>query len=153
MNKPLTMAAVFLLIISASPFNSLSVGAQNKRTRFDPSGAFWISGEPPAEFSDFSSINLNMRNLRRLPTTGLQLNDGTSFRFRTVVVKQNNFTFTTETKRGLSYGFAGKFLKGGDFAATWMGEETPVLEGTLTRFKDGKKVADAKMKFIYFGGT
>ena len=150
MNKSRTIAAMVLLAIAAS----LSVSAQNKRTtRFDPSGAFWISGEPPAEFSDFSSINLNMRNLRRLPTTGLQLNDGTSFRFRTVVVKQSNFTFTTDIKRGLSYSFAGKFLKGGDFAATWQGEETPVLEGTLTKFKEGKKVADAKLKFIYFGGT
>ena len=150
MNKTLTTVAFLLLIVATS----VSVTAQNKRTRFDPSGAFWISGEPPAEFSDFSSINLNMRNLRRLPTTGLQLNDGTSFRFKTVVVKQNNFTFTTDVKRGLSYSFAGKFLKGGDFAATWNGDdETPVLEGTLTRFKDGKKVADAKLKFTYFGGT
>src|SRR6476619_6816056 len=100
MNKALTIVGVVvLLMISAS----LSISSQNnRRTRFDPSGAFWISGEPPAEFSDFSSINLNMQNLRRLPTTGLQLNDGTSFRFRTVVVKQNNFTFTTDTKRGLS---------------------------------------------------
>src|SRR5829696_8017380 len=104
MSRPLTTVAVVLLMIAAS----LPATAQNKRTRFDPSGAFWISGEPAAEFSDFSSINLNMRNLKRLPTTGLQLNDGTSFRFRTVVVKQNNFIFTTDTKRGVSYNFAGR---------------------------------------------
>lgn len=124
-----------------------------KKARFDPSGAFWIEGEPPADFSDFSGINLNMRQLRRLPTSGLQLNDGTSFRFRNVIVKQSNFTFTTVTLKGVYYTFSGKFLKGGDFAATWQGEETPVLEGTLTKFKAGKKVADAKLKFIYFGGT
>ena len=129
-----------------------SVSAQQK-SRFDPSGAFWVEGEPPAGFSDFSAINLNMRQLRRLPTSGLQLNDGTSFRFRTVIVKQSNFTFTTVTLKGVYYTFSGKFLKGGDFAATWQGEETPVLEGTLTKFKAGKKVADAKLKFIYFGGT
>jgi len=121
--------------------------------RFDPSGSFWLEGEPPAEFTDFSAINLNQRRLRRLPATGLQLSNGTSFRFRTVTVKQNNFTFNTVVVGGVSYTFAGKFLKGGDFAATWMGEETPVLEGVLTKFKDGKKVADAKLKFIYFGGT
>lgn len=125
--------------------------AQSKR--FDPSGAFWISGEPPAGFADFSAINLNMRHLRRLPTSGLQLNDGTSFRFRTITVKQNNFTFSTVIVRGVSYSFTGKFLKGGDFAATWMGEEEPVLEGVLTKFKAGKKVAEEKLKFIYFGGT
>lgn len=129
-----------------------SAPAQQK-SRFDPSGAFWVEGEPPADFSDFSAINLNMRQLRRLPTSGVQLNDGTSFRFRTVIVKQSNFTFTTATLKGVYYTFSGRFLKGGDFAATWQGEETPVLEGTLTKFKAGKKVADAKLKFIYFGGT
>ena len=150
MNKLLTIVAVVLLMISASLFVS---GQKKPAARFDPNGSFWISGKPPAEFSDFSAINLNTRNLRRLPKTGLQLNDGTTFRFRTLVVKQSNFSFTTDTKRGLSYSFAGKFLKGGDFAMTWSGEETPVLEGTLTKFKDGQKVADAQLKFTYFGGT
>src|SRR5687768_5020615 len=87
-----------------------SVSAQQK-SRFDPSGAFWVEGEPPAGFSDFSAINLNMRQLRRLPTSGLQLNDGTSFRFRTVIVKQSNFTFTTVTLKGVYYTFSGKFLR------------------------------------------
>ncbi len=131
----------------------ISTPAQTKKSRFDPSGAFWISDEPAADFSDFSAINLNMRQLRRLPTSGLQLNNGISFLFETVVVKQTNFTFTTVTVKGLYYTFSGKFLKGGDFPATWQGEETPVLEGTLTKFKDGKQVAEAKLKFIYFGGT
>lgn len=145
MKRP--FVAMFILLTTA-----LVVAGQAKQ-RFDPSGAFWIDGQPPAEFADFSGINLNMRQLRRLPTSGVQLNDGTQFRFRTITVKQNNFTFTTVTVRGVSYSFAGKFLKGGDFAATWMGEETPVLEGVLTKLKGGKKVAEEKLKFIYFGGT
>jgi len=148
MIKRLTVVVMILLVVGM-----LTAAPAQKAARFDPSGAFWISGEPPSDFSDFSSINLNMRQLRRLPTSGLQLNDGSSFRFRNVVIKQSNFTFTTVTLKGVYYTFSGKFLKGGDFAATWQGEETPVLEGTLTRFKAGKKVADAKLKFIYFGGT
>jgi len=149
MNRRVITVLIGVLLLT----NSISTAAQTKKSPFDPSGAFWISGEPPAEFSDFSAINLNMRQLRRLPTSGLQLNDGTAFRFKTVVVKQTNFTFTTVTVKGLYYTFSGKFLKGGDFAATWQGEETPVLEGTLTKFKDGKQVAEAKLKFTYFGGT
>ena len=149
MNRRVITVLIGVLFLT----NSISTAAQTKKSRFDPSGAFWISGEPPADFSDLSAINLNMRQLRRLPTSGLQLNDGTSFRFKTVVVKQTNFTFTTVTVKGLYYTFSGKFLKGGDFAATWQGEETPVLQGTLTKFKDGKQVAEAKLKFIYFGGT
>ena len=148
MNKRLTVVAMVLVMIG-----TWAAASAQKKARFDPSGSFWVSGETPADFSDFSAINVNMRQLRRLPTSGLQLNDGASFRFRNVVVKQNNFTFTTVTLKGVYYTFSGKFLKGGDFAATWQGEETPVLEGTLTRFKAGKKVADAKLKFIYFGGT
>ena len=142
-----------IAILSLLIATSMLIAGQTKRSRFDPSGAFWIQGEPPNEFSDFSAINLNMRRLRRLPSSGVQLNNGTSFRFKDVVVKQNNFTFTTVTARNVSYSFSGKFLKGGDFAATWMGEETPVLEGVLTKFRAGKKVAEAKLKFIYFGGT
>lgn len=145
------LIAVFLILTTA--LVAAGQTPSQAKERFDPSGAFWIAGEPPTEFSDFSGINLNMRHLRRLPTSGVQLNDGAAFRFRTVTVKQNNFTFTTVTLRGVSYSFAGKFLKGGDFAATWMGEETPVLEGVLTKFKGGKKIAEEKLKFIYFGGT
>jgi hypothetical protein len=149
MNSRITAVAIGVLLLASW----VSTPGQARKTRFDPSGAFWISGEPPADFSDFSAINLNMRQLRRLPTSGLQLNEGTSFRFKTVVVKQTSFTFTTVTLKGVYYTFSGKFLKGGDFAATWQGEETPVLEGTLTKFKDGKQVAEARLKFIYFGGT
>jgi hypothetical protein len=148
MRKSILVVSIVALLLA----NWSAVPGQT-RSRFDPSGAFWISGEPPADFSDFSAINLNIRQLRRLPTSGLQLNDGTAFRFKTVVAKQSSFTFTTVTLKGVYYTFSGKFLKGGDFAATWQGEEDPVLEGTLTKFKDGKKAADAKLKFIYFGGT
>ena len=149
MNRRLMVFATLLVLVATWT----SAPGQTKKSRFDPSGAFWISGDPPEHFSDFSAINLNMRQLRRLPTSGLQLNDGTSFRFRNIVVKQNDFTFTTVRLKSVYYTFSGRFLKGGDFAATWQGEETPVLEGTLTKFKDGKKVGDAKLKFIYFGGT
>ena len=149
MSKRLTVVAMLALLAASW----ISVPGQAKKARFDPSGSYWISGEPPADFSDFSAINLNMRQLRRLPTSGLELNNGTRFRFQTISVKQSNFTFTTATVKGIYYTFSGKFLKGGDFAANWQGEETLVLEGTLTKFKAGKQAAEAKLKFIYFGGT
>ena len=128
MNKRLTVFAMVALLVATWT----SAPGQTRKSRFDPSGAFWISGDPPADFSDFSAINLNMRQLRRLPTSGLQLNDGTSFRFRNIVVKQNNFTFTTVTLKSVYYTFSGRFLKGGDFASTWMtgtGEFTAYWSG------------------------
>lgn len=123
------------------------------RARFDPDGSFWIHEQPPTEFSELSAINLNAKKLRRLPAQGLQITNGTNYRFKTATIKRNNFTFTTVALKGISYSFSGKFLKGGNFAATALNDEVPVLEGTISRYRDGKKVAEAKLKFIYFGGT
>ena len=107
------LIAIFLVlaivVVAAGQANKGQANKGQANQRFDPSGAFWISGEPPADFSDFSGINLNMRQLRRLPTSGVQLNDGTSFRFRSIVVKQNNFAFTTATLRGIYYTFSESF--------------------------------------------
>ena len=140
--------SVFLLL-------SLTITAFSQRARFDPDGSFWLHESTPApnEFSDFSGINLNSKRLRRLPSPGLQLNNGATYRFKTLNVKRDNFTFTTMSIRGVSYSFAGKFLKGGVYASGILDDETPVLEGTLIKFRDGKKVAEANLKFVYFGGT
>ena len=140
--------SIFLLLSLTSPTVS-------QNTRFDPDGSFWLQdgATPPNEFSDFSAINLNAKKLRRLPSPGLQLINGTTYRFKTLTVKRDNFTFTTITLRGVSYSFTGNFLKGGVYASGILDDDTPVLEGTLTKFRGGKKVAEANLKFVYFGGT
>jgi hypothetical protein len=107
----------------------------------------------PNEFSEFGGINLNAKRSRRLPSPGLQLVDGKTYRFKTLIVKRDNFTFTTVALGGVSYSFSGKFLRGGVFGAGDLDDETPVLEGTLTKYRGGKKLAEAKLKFVYFGGT
>ena len=143
--------AIFLLSLCMFAAN-VSVHAQ-KNARFDPDGAFWIIGDHGDGFSDFGGINLNAKRLRRLPPSGVQINDGKTFRFKTLNVKRDNFTFTTVSIGVVSYSFAGKFLQGGVFAATDLSDERPVLEGVLRKHKAGKKVAEAKLKFMYFGGT
>lgn len=141
--------SIFLLLcLAAAP-----AFTQRKTTaRFDPDGTFWIHGDKPANFSDFDSINLNAKRLRYLNAPGV-MSGTTRYRYKTLVVKRDNFTFTTMTVRGVYFAFSGKFLKGGVYGAGDLDEETPVLEGTLTRFSDGKKVAEANLKFTYFGGT
>lgn len=146
------LISIFLLLclIAAPAFTQRKTSA-----RFDPDGSFWLQGDkkPSAEFSDFSAINLNARRLRHLPSPGLQLINGTTYRYKTLTVRRDNFTFTTMTVRGVFYTFSGKFLKGGVYGAGNLDDQTPVLEGTLTKFRDGKKVAEANLKFVYFGGT
>jgi len=143
--KPLLAS---LLVLAAFP-----AFAQKNTARFDPDGAFWIIGQPPNEFSEFGAINLNAKRSRQLPIQGFELRTGKRLRFKSVTVKRDNFTFTTITLGGVSYSFSGKFLKGGVYSAGELDDETPVLEGTLTKFRGGQKVAEAKVKFSYFGGT
>ena len=145
MVKKTFFAGLLLLSLMTVPIFS--------QERFDPDGSFWIHGQPPNDFSDFGGINLNAKRSRQLPQPGLETNNGKRYRFKTLSVKQERFTFTTMTVAGVSYSFSGRFLKGGNYSSGTLDDETPVLEGTLTKFRGGKKVAEAKLKFVYFGGT
>jgi len=155
---PLRPGVSILLLLSSllilPGLGALPTLSQTKRvSTFDPDGAFWILGDQPTEFSEFGGINLNARKLRRLPPAGLQLNDGTNYRFQTLTVKRNKLAFTTINRRGVYYTFSGRFLRGGVFAMTELNDERAVLEGTLTRYRGATKEAEAKLRFHYFGGT
>ena len=140
--------ACLILVIAISVF-----GQSSRNSRFDPDGSFWVHGTAPNEFSDFGGINLNAKKSRHLPMAGVGIINGKRLPFKTLSVKQSNFTFTTVTVSGISYSFSGKFLKGGVFMSANLDDETPVLEGTLTKYKGGQKVAQGKLSFVYFGGT
>jgi len=149
----LTKASLGIVVILLFSFLAPEVTGLQRRNRFDPDGSFWINGDAPDGFLDFGGINLNAKKLRRLPTPGVQLNNGKTFRFKTLSVAQERFTFNTLVVSNISYSFTGKFLRGGVFEAAGLDDMTPVLEGVLTKYKSGKKVAEAKLKFVYFGGT
>ena len=149
MIKNFSRSVSIFLLIALTSIPALT----QRNARFDPDGSFWIHGEPPHDFSDFGAINLNAKRSRRLPLPGLETNKGKRYPFKTLTVKRDNFTFTTATVAGVSYSFSGKFLKGGVYSSGILDDETPVLEGTLTKFRGAQKVAEAKLKFVYFGGT
>ena len=147
MRKTVSLMALLLVWMVSFPAHS------QKGARFDPDGSFWVSGTPPNDFLELSAINLNAKRLRRLPSPGLQITDGTTYRFKTLTVKRNNFAFTTVSLKNISYSFSGRFLRGGVYAATELNDERPVMEGTLTKYRAGNKVAEARIQFYYFGGT
>ena len=144
-----TVSLMALLLVLMSSFPALS----QKGARFDPDGSFWVSGTPPDDFLELSAINLNAKRLRRLPSPGLQITNGTTYRFKTLTVKRNNFAFTTVTRKNIYYSFSGRFLRGGVYAETELNDERPVMEGTLRKYRAGNKVAEARIQFYYFGGT
>jgi hypothetical protein len=145
--KLLVLITLSILVVNFSAFG------QKKSARFDPDGTFWILGDTPPEFKEFSAINLNAKRSRHLPSPGLQINNGKTFRFKTLTVKRDNFTFTTMAVGGVSYSFSGKFLKGGVFYTSDLDDTKPALEGTLAKFRAGQKIAEANLKLSYFGGT
>ena len=151
--KPKSPFAPLRLCVSIFLLLVLATLTFSQGSRFDPDGSFWLQGAAPTNFSDFGGINLNAKRSRHLPQPGLETNKGKLYRFKTLSVKQERFTFTTMTIAGVSYSFSGRFLKGGGYSAGDLDDETPVLEGTLTKFRGGKKLAEAKLKLVYFGGT
>jgi hypothetical protein len=147
MRRTVSLMALLLLLMSSFP------AVSQKGARFDPDGSFWVSGTPPDDFLELSAINLNAKRLRRLPSSGLQITNGTTYRFKTLTVKRNNFAFTTVALKNISYSFSGRFLRGGVYAETELNDERPVMEGTLTKYRAGNKVAEVRIQFYYFGGT
>lgn len=126
--------------------------------KFDPEGEFLPLGKAPAGLEEVASIDL-FRSSRGRPFTshshsGLTTTRGVVYRFKTIKASQDDCTFETRAIRGISYSFAGRFLKDGVYAemdsTAW---NEPFLEGTVTKYRNGKKVTAASMRFSYFGGT
>jgi hypothetical protein len=143
----------FLVSVLILSLTGITTFSQKNPVRFNPDGQFWILGDTPHDFSEFGAINLNAKRSRQLPPQGFELNNGKRVRFKTLTVKRDNFTFTTFEIGGASYAFSGKFLKGGVYSAGDLDDTIPVLKGTLTKFRNGQKVAEANLTFSYFGGT
>lgn len=155
---PLFLALLLLGTVAASAHLKTLNASSAGQKKLDPEGSFFPLGKAPKGLEEVGGIDL-FRSGRNRPFTshthsGVVTTKGTVYRFQTISVSQNSLTFKTRALQGTSYSFAGRFLKGGAFAemdsSTW---NDPFLEGTLTRFKNGKKVAEARMKFSYFGGT
>lgn len=149
------MSCAVLLLAAASALPAPSTASESV-IKFDPDGEFPVYGKAPKGLEEVSSIPMWGRGRGNFmnKNCGVYTTSGVIYRFRTLSVTQPKFTFTTVSRRGTSYGFSGRFLRGGVFAeldsTVW---DQPILEGTMTKFKYGRKVAEAPMKFSYFGGT
>jgi len=125
---------------------------------FRPYGYYSLVGPHPKGFESFDTIQYWRREdeqsgpdiSERL--SGVNERGGTRYRYQTISVNRQRFVFTTAKVRGNSYSFAGRFLRT-DFVDADMDFDKPVLEGRLTRYRNGKKVAEASVRLSYFAGT
>jgi hypothetical protein len=153
------VSCVLLLLLLSAALNArqasaLSAGAVAQK--FDPEGEFNVEGNLPKGLSEVSTIQL-LRDARGSflnAHSGVYTNRGVTHRFKTLTVTRERFTFTTVPSDDVSYSFTGRFLRGGVFAELDSDQwGKPILEGQLSKLKGRRKLATARLKFSYFGGT
>ena len=155
---PLSLA---LLLLLCAAFTTRQASASAPASwavaqKFDPEGEFNVEGKLPKELSEVSTIQL-LRDIKRSflnSHSGLYTNRGVTYRFKTLTVTRERFTFTTVAIGEISYSFTGRFLRGGVFAELDSDQwGKPILEGQLSKLRGRRKVSAASLKFSYFGGT
>lgn len=133
------------IVISLSPATSLPAQNNNSLSGLYLSGQYLYQGSPPAGMEDLFSISLIVGKGRNKRITGYV---STRVRYNFISVKLTNerLTFTTRTISGVHYRFDGRILKikaeEGDYYY-------PELEGTLTKFRNGKMASEVTSRFKY----
>ena len=121
--------------------------------KFDPYGYYTIIGKKPKGFHDFDSLSLSVYESEQgvgsggiYVTTAVEHenNDGQSAVFG-LVTQQRLFFVTAPFESGFEYRFDGEFLRGNVVADA--GPRKAVLRGTLTKTKNGKKIAECVVEF------
>lgn len=168
MTRKLYLLRTALSIISLLATLSVSPGAGSQiisssrqhfiQQPFRPYGYYSLVGAHPKGFENFDTIQYWRKEdeqsgpdiSERL--SGVTADEGVLYRYRTITINRRSFVFTTRAVKGTSYSFTGRFLRT-DFVNTELNFDKPVLLGTLTKYRRGKKVAEAQVRLSYFAGT
>lgn len=122
--------------------------------KFDPFGSYAILDTVPPEFDDFDSFQIDLveppRRGRNLKLAGfLSSRQGQLIlQLKTISLTLEELSFITQAEQGVHYCFEGRFLKKG--VLTRFSTKVPVLEGKLSKFMQGQKVAEKKIRFFTF---
>ena len=154
-----------LLIISGILVDMQATNAAHGSVRptlsqeaFHPYGYFSLVGKPPKGFENFDTIQYWRREDELIVSeiserkSGMNETSGVVYRYATISVNRQKFVFTTKKVQGVSYKFRGRFLST-DFVDDVLDLTKPVLVGTLTKYKRGRRVAVGNFKLSYFNGT
>ncbi len=149
---------VLVIIAAVLVFGEMPV-AVSAQWMFDPSGFFYLKGEPSKDFEDFGSIALSKSTPTgpKASSSYLSTKTGASFKF----VRLNTdwtpasqgrpfFEFVTDSINGVGYAFKGRFLDNRVFATNITDPETVVAAGELTKFINGKTIAGATVQLTYY---
>ena len=125
-------------------------------SEFDAGGDYYMVGKLPKGFEEFDSLSILTNEYKPnakgdyepipIPPEG-SLFTNKDFKFSRINISNRQISFVTESVKGISYKFTGAFLEEKDFYT--IKDETVVLKGQLIKMKDGKKMAESKVKFGY----
>ena len=146
-------------------FFSLQAGTSGRglplpgRQAFRPYGYFsLVERQPPKGFENFDTIQYWRKDQEQTGpdiserTAGVNESGGVVYKYATISITRQKFIFTTAKVKGVSYAFSGRFLRS-DFVSADLDLGKPVLVGRLTKYKNGKRVAEANIRLSYFAGT
>lgn len=113
---------------------------------------FFITGEKPKEFRDFNFIEVYIPGDRNVNTASISVLEEAnkvwnSFNASFALVTERKLFFVTSkgTESDFEYRFEGEFVQR-DFQ-NLAGKEVVALRGTLTKTKDGRKIAEGTFNF------
>ena len=158
--KRFSVISITLLIgcLLTHPYTLAHPLVVSSQREFRPYGYFSMIGKPPKGFENFDTIQYWKKNQEQSGPdisdrlSGVNVSGGRVYQYATVSVNRKSFVFTTKKVRGISFSFQGRFLRT-DFVEEEFDLDKPVVEGKLSKYRNGKKVAEANVRLSYFAGT
>ena len=143
-------------------------GQQNKRTdvssekananaQGDVTGAYFVKGTLPSDFSEIEHLSLATIDDQGnpAPLNGFirpKRRSAKDYKLVNPKLNGKTLTFSTTPVDGISYSFTGTFEKLADFSANPPPADEVILKGKLTRLLDGNTVIETDVNFTYSAG-
>jgi hypothetical protein len=156
-------AGCLLTILSVSPSADSRIAQPSSvpliiQKAFRPYGYYSLVGKHPKGLESFDTIQYWRKDQEQSGPdiserlAGVTADEGVLYRYSAIQITRLKFIFTTVKVKGIHYSFSGRFLRT-DFVNADMDFDKPVAVGTLSKYRNGLKVAAANVKLSYFAGT
>jgi hypothetical protein len=134
-----------------------SHGKESPTTQGDVTGAYFVKGSLPSDFSEIEHLSLATIDDQGnpAPLNGFirpKRRSAQDYQLVNPKLNGKNLTFSTKTVNGVSYSFTGNFEKLDNFSANPPASDEVILKGKLTKLLDGNMVNETDVNFTYSAG-
>lgn len=129
----------------------------NTNSQGDVTGAYFVKGSLPGDFSEIDHLSLATIDDRGnpAPLNGFirpKRRSAKDYKLVSPKLEGKALTFSTTTVDGVSYSFTGTFEKLDDFSMNPPPSDEVILRGKLKRLLDGNTVIETDVNFTYSAG-